>query len=207
MKKVMLSCGLVLFMTATTTAAPSLQGSTGLINTQSADVLQEGQFSLGLDHGREGSVQNVVVGIVPRLEMGVTGIHYHGVGNKTLLNAKYSLLSEEILIPGIAVGVEDAFNQNHRTEYAVVSKTLPFGFRIHGGGGNGRYHGAFAGIEKTINPFGLLTGSNTFPATTLIAEYDGSTMNYGARLSIMPGLKVEGGWRSHAAYYGINFTM
>jgi hypothetical protein len=207
MKTVILSCSLLLFMTATATAAPSLQGSTGLINTQSADVLQEGQFSLGLDHGIEGAVQNVVLGIAPRLEMGVNGIHYNGVGNKTLLNAKYSLLPEKIFIPGIAIGAEDAFNQNQRTEYVVVSKTLPFGFRIHGGVGNGRYHGSFAGIEKTINPIGLLTGSNIFPATTLIAEYDGSTMNYGVRLSIVPGLKVEGGWRSHAAYYGINFTM
>jgi hypothetical protein len=207
MKKIIFSFALLLLMTATAGAAPSLQGSTGLINTQSADVLQEGQFTLGLDHEREGSVQTVVVGVAPQFELGVAEIHYNGTGNKTLLNGKYSLMPERILTPGISVGLEDAFNESQRTEYAVVSKTLPFGFRIHAGVGNGRYHGSFGGIEKTINPIGFLAGSNTFPATTLIAEYDGNSMNYGARLAIAPGLKIEGGVRSHAAYYGINFTM
>ncbi len=207
MKKGILSLGLFWLMTASVAAAPSLQGSTGLINTQSADVLQEGQFTLGFDQVREGSVQNVVMGIAPRVEMGMAAIHYTDVGNKTLLNGKYALLPEQVLTPGISVGVEDVFNQNQRTEYVAVSKTLPYGFRIHGGVGNGRYHGAYGGIEKTINPVGALMGANTFPATTLIAEYDGNTVNYGVRLSIVSGLKVEGGYRNHAAYYGINFTM
>lgn len=205
--KVIVSLSLGLLMTATATAAPSLQGSTGLINTQAADILQEGQFSLGLDHVNEGTVKNVVVGVVPRVEMGVTDLHYTGQADKMLFNAKYSLLPEQLITPGLSVGVEDAFNKNQRTSYAAISKTLPFGFRIHAGYGNGRYHGTFGGLEKTINPIGFLTGASTFPATTLIAEYDGSSFNYGARLSIIPGLKVEGGIRNHAAYYGINFTM
>lgn len=208
MRKIMILFGFLLFMAfSVATAAPSLQGATGLINTPSADVLQQGQFTLGLDYNHGGSEQNVVMGVASRIEMGVIGINDPGVSNKILLNGKYSLLPEQILTPGISVGVEDAFNQNQRSDYAVVSKTLPFGFRIHAGVGNGFYHGTFAGIEKTINPVSFLTGSNTFPATTLIAEYDGNTMNYGIRLAIVPGLKVEGGVRSHAAYYGINFTM
>jgi hypothetical protein len=205
--KVIVSLSLGLLMTTAATAAPSLQGSTGLINTQAADILREGQFSLGLDHVHEGTVKNVVVGVIPRVEMGVADLHYTGQTDKMLFNAKYSLLPEQLITPGLSLGVEDAFNKNQRTSYAVMSKTLPFGFRIHAGYGNGRYHGTFGGLEKTMNPIGFLTGANTFPATTLIAEYDGSSFNYGARLSIISGLKIEGGIRNHAAYYGINFTM
>ncbi|MBU2698975.1 hypothetical protein Ga0466249_000054 [Sporomusaceae bacterium BoRhaA] len=204
--KMIFSLSIGLLMTATATAAPSLQGSTGLINTQTADILQEGQFTLGVDHVHEGTVQNVAVGVVPRVEVGVADLHYIGQADKMLFNAKYSLLSEQMLLPGLSVGVEDAFNKNQRTSYLAISKTLPFGFRIHAGYGNGRYHGIFGGLEKTINPIGF-TGASTFPATTLIAEYDGSAFNYGARLSIIPGLKIEGGIRNHAGYYGINFTM
>ena len=88
----------------------------------------------------------------------------------------------------------------------MASKALPFGFRIHAGVGSGRYDGMFGAIEKTINPVSVITGNNCFPATTLIAEYDGRTMNYGARLSIVPGLKLDGGWRNHQIYFGLNFT-
>ena len=208
MKKGIFTVALWVLMSVSVAAAPSLQGSTGLINTQSADVLQAGQLTLGFDRLREGSAQNIVMGIAPQLEMGATRIHYNaGVGDKMLFNAKYALLPEQVITPGISIGVEDALNQNKRTDYIAVSKTLPFGFRLHAGAGNGRYSGAFAGIEKTISPGSFLTGPNIFPATTLIAEYDGNAMNYGIRLAIIPGLKIEGGVRSHAAYYGINFTI
>ncbi|QJW47769.1 hypothetical protein HA075_19655 [bacterium BFN5] len=48
MRKILLAAVCASLMaTATAAAAPSTNGSTGLINTPSADVLREGQFSLG----------------------------------------------------------------------------------------------------------------------------------------------------------------
>lgn len=207
MKKVLYTTLVALLMTtAAVSAAPSVNGSTGLINNPSADVLREGQFSLGYYHLKDGGAGVFNTSLTSRLELGAAGFRYDGRDNKTLVNAKYSIAPETILTPGLAVGIEDAANLNERSVYAVASKGLPFGFRVHVGTGNGRYDGVFAGIEKSLSPLGLITGNNVFPATSLIAEYDGKKMNYGARVSVVPGLKVDAGWRDHEAYYGISFT-
>ncbi|MDT8903789.1 YjbH domain-containing protein [Anaeroselena agilis] len=197
----------LLVSVAAASAAPSVNGATGQINNPSADVLQEGQFSAGYYHLKTGGVGVINLSLLPNLELGVAGFRHDDVSaNKTYVNAKLGLLPETILTPGVAVGVEDIAGERSRSYYAVASKALPLGFRIHAGVGNGRFDGTFAALEKTINPVSVLTGNNTFPATTLIAEFDGRRMNYGARVSIIPGLKVDAGWRDRAAYFGISFT-
>lgn len=207
MKKVLfgISCALVLASTPVF-AAPSVNGSTGLINNPSADVLREGEFSLGYYHLKDGGVGIFNTNVLPKLELGVAGFRYDGQDNENYINAKFSIVPETVLTPGFAVGVEDIANTDERSAYAVASKALPFGFRIHAGAGNGRFDGVFAGIEKTINPVSIITGNNAFPATTLIAEYDGNHMNYGARMAIVPGLKLDAGWRDHDGYFGISYT-
>lgn len=207
MRKIMigLTCALML-TTVPVGAAPSVNGSTGLINIPTADVLRSGQLSLGYYHLQDGGVGSFNTNVAPNLELGVAAFRYDGQSNKNYFNAKFALLPETILTPGVAVGVEDISNSEQRSVYAVASKALPFGFRIHVGTGDGRFNGVFAGLEKTINPLSVITGRNAFPATTLIAEYDGKTMNYGARLSIVPGLKLDAGIRNHGGYVGISFT-
>ncbi|VBB09264.1 exopolysaccharide biosynthesis protein ybjh [Lucifera butyrica] len=196
----------LLLVSATVWAAPSTNGSTGLINTPSADVLREGQFSAGYYHLKAGGVGVFDFGMGHNWEIGVAGFRYDSAANRTYLNAKFALAPETVFTPGLAIGVEDIAQDGQRTVYAAASKALPFGFRIHAGIGNGRYDGVFAGIEKTINPVSVLSGNNTFPATTLIAEYDGHYMNYGARLSVVPGMKLDAGWRQHDFYIGMSFT-
>lgn len=208
MNKIVYAAILALCMgTATVSAAPSVNGSTGLVNAPSADVLQEGQFSLGYYHLKDGGVGVFNTNLTGHLEIGAAGFRYDGQeNNKTMINAKYGIVPETVLTPGFAIGVEDASNVKERSLYAVASKGLPFGFRVHVGTGNGHYDGIFAGIEKQFSPLGMVTGNNVFPATSLIAEYDGKDMNYGARVSVLPGLKVDAGWRNHEPYYGISFT-
>ncbi len=209
MKKAFLTAAAVLLAAAPVYAAPSVNGSTGLINTPSADVLQEGQFSLGYHHLKEGGVGSFNINLAKNLEVGVAGFRYDSDSNRdnqTYFNAKYSLVPETVITPGLAIGVEDIGGEDKRTFYAAASKALPFGFRLHAGVGDGRYDGVFASLEKTINPIGLITGSNTFPATTLIAEWDGDRMNYGARLSVVPGLKIDAGWRHSETYFGLSYT-
>jgi hypothetical protein len=191
---------------ATASAAPSVNGSTGMINSPSADVLREGQISLGYYHLKDGGVGVFNTNLAPNFEIGVSGFRYDNQANKTYLNAKFGVLPETVLTPGLAIGVEDIANQDKRSVYAVASKMLPLGFRMHVGAGSGHINGMFAALEKTINPVSVLTGNNAFPATTLIAEYDGKKMNYGARLSVVPGLKLDAGWRDHSAYFGLSFT-
>lgn len=187
-------------------AAPSVNGATGMINTPSADTLRTGQFSLGYYNLKNGGVGTFNANILSNLEIGVSGFRYDGQENKNYLNAKFALLPETVLTPGVAIGAEDISNRGERSLYAVVSKALPLGFRLHAGVGNGRFNGGFASIEKIINPLSIITGNNVFPATTLIAEYDGKNMNYGARLAIVPGLKLDAGVRNHDGYIGISFT-
>ena len=207
MRKIVFGVLCALLISVPAFAAPSVNGSTGQINNPSADVLQEGQFAAGYYHLKDGGSGVFNLNLLPNLEVGVAGFRYDdGSRNKTLFNAKLGLLPETILTPGVAVGVEDMTAEGERSYYAVASKALPFGFRIHAGLGNGRFDGGFAALEKTINPVSVLTGNNTFPATTLIAEYDGRKMNYGARMSIVPGLKLDAGWRDHETYFGLSFT-
>ena len=207
MKKVLCGISCVLLLSsAPVLAAPSINGSTGLINNPSSDVLREGEFSLGYYHLKEGGVGVFNTNILPKLELGVAGFRYDEQDNKNYINAKFSVVPETVLSPGLALGVEDIGGEDKRSAYAVASKALPLGFRIHAGVGDGRFNGVFGGIEKTINPVGLITGNNVFPATTLIAEYDGKHMNYGARMSIVPGLKLDAGWRNHDGYVGVSYT-
>lgn len=207
MKKVIMGLTCAFLMTTVPAfAAPSVNGATGLINNPTADVLRDGQFSLGYYHLKDGGVGSFNTNIAPNLEVGVAGFRYDGQKNENYVNAKFSLVRETVLTPGLSIGAEDIAGHNQRSVYAVASKALPFGFRIHAGTGNGRFNGVFGGIEKTINPLSIITGNNAFPATTLIAEYDGKDMNYGARLSIVPGLKLDAGVRNHDTYIGISFT-
>ena len=209
MKKIIMMIGLscTLLLAATPVmAAPSVNGSTGLINSPSADVLRPGQISLGYYHLKNGGVGSLVTNIAPNLEIGVAGFRYDGQENKNYLNVKFALVPETVLTPGIAIGAEDMGNSTERSLYAVASKALPLGFRLHVGAGNGRFNGGFASIEKVLNPVSIITGTNVFPTTTLIAEYDGKTMNYGARLAIVPGLKLDAGIRNHDGYIGVSFT-
>ncbi len=207
MKKLLLStlCG-ILMATGVAAAAPSVNGPTGMINDPSADVLRAGQVSLGYYHLKSGGVGVFNTHLADNLEVGVSGFRYDNQNNKTYLNAKFALAPETILTPGLAIGVMDAASTDKRSLYTVASKALPFGFRVHVGTGNGRFGGVFAGIEKTVNPISVISGNNVFPSTTLIAEYDGRTMNYGARMSVIPGLKLDAGWRGHSTYFGMSFT-
>jgi len=207
MKKIMigLTCALLL-TTGPALAAPSVNGPTGLINSPTADVLRPGQLTLGYYHLKNGGVGSFNTNVAPNVELGVAAFRYDGQSNNNYINAKFAVVPETILTPGLAFGVEDMANRDQRSVYAVASKALPFGFRIHAGTGGGRFRGVFAGIEKTINPISVITGSNAFPATTFIAEYDGQTMNYGARMSIITGLKLDAGIRNHNGYIGISFT-
>ena len=208
MKKVVCTLlGACLLSSTPVIAAPSVNGSTGLINSPSADVLREGQFSLGYYHLQDGGAGVFTTNIASGVELGLAGFRYDNqADNKTMVNAKIGLLNETILSPGLALGVEDIGGEKQRSAYAVASKTLPFGFRVHLGLGNGQHDGVFGGIEKSINPLGVITGNNVFPATSLIAEYDGKKYNYGARMSVIPGLKVDAGWREHDFYVGMSFT-
>lgn len=206
MKKTITAMCLATFMSVgVAEATPTITGSTGMIYTPTADVLRDGHFSLGYHHMDDAKTYTLGYGMSNAWEISASSFDYDHHSSDFYLNTKFSLMSENVLRPGIAIGVEDAFDESDRTFYAVASKALPLGFRIHAGIGDGRFDGVFGGIEKTFNPLGI-TGSSIFPATTLSAEYDGSKMIYGIRLSIVPGLKAQAAWRGSDTYVGLTFA-
>ena len=199
-------CAALLLTTGMAQAAPTVTGSTGMLYTPTADVLRDGHFSLGYHHLEDGDAYTVGYGMSNAWEISAATVDYNGDHGRDLyLNTKFSLMSENVVRPGIAIGMEDALDEYDRTFYAVASKALPLGLRIHAGIGDGRFDGVFGGIEKTFNPLGV-TGSSIFPATTLSAEYDGKEMIYGLRLAIVPGLKAHAAWRDGDTYVGLTFT-
>ncbi len=187
-------------------AAPTVYGTTGMIANPSADVLRDGQFSLGYFRIQDATNATMAVNVADGLEIGAANLNNHRQGSDTMLNVKYSLISEQLLTPGLAIGAEDSYHGGRRSLFAVASKGLPLGMRLHIGAGNGRFDGVFAGLEKTWNPVSAVTGNNVFPATTLLVEFDGRRMNYGARLALVPGLKMDAGWYNHHFYTGLTFT-
>ena len=176
-------------------AAPTLQGSTGLANVASADVLPVDSFSLGR-YNRPGEKRDVVVfGIGKALELGAL---HHTTGPQDAAvrwNVKWALAQEQILRPGIAIGMEDVGAQEQRTAYVVASKGLPFGLRLHAGVGNGRYHGLFGALEAPL-----------LPQTKLFLEQDGRQWGAGVRVSLGPDFRLDAGHYAGKSYVGGSYT-
>ncbi len=185
-------------------AAPSLAGSTGMIDNPSADVLREGQVSAGYYHVVEGNQFSFTAHVAPQTEVGAVIFHDRD-SERIGLNAKFSLQQERVNTPAVAIGVEGLTGYRDTSWYAVASKSLPFGIRLHAGVGNGRFNGVFGGVEKQLNSLSVLPGKY-LPTASLMAEFDGRQMNYGLRFAVAPGVKLDGGWRKHGSYFGISYT-
>ena len=180
---------------ATAEAATTLQGSTGLANVVSADVLPAHSFSIGR-YNRPGEKNDVVVfGLGQSLEVGALHRTVGTQGAAVRWNVKWALAQEKVLRPGIAIGVEDVGAQAQRTTYAVASKGLPFGLRLHAGIGNGRYHGLFGALEAPL-----------LPQTKLLLEQDGRQWGAGVRISIGPDFRLDAGHYAGKTYVGGSYT-
>ena len=186
---------LAVFAFSKAEAAPTLQGSTGLANVVSADVLPAHSFSIGR-YNRPGEKNEVVVfGLGQALEVGALHRTAGEQGAAVRWNVKWALAQEQILRPGIAVGVEDVGAQAQRTTYAVASKGLPFGLRLHAGVGNGRYHGLFGALEASL-----------LPQTKLFLEQDGRQWGAGVRVSLGSDFRLDAGHYAGKTYVGGSYT-
>ena len=200
----MLLGGLLSTVTAVAWAGPSPAGLMGNINTPSADMLRPGQYGVGFYAVEGGVLTMAAIAPVPGLELGVAGLpDCDGQASATRFDVKTMLLSEAILLPGVVLGVEDVANERERSPYMAISKTGPWGFRLHAGVGGGRFDGAYAAIEKTFRP-SRHPHAKQFSPTTLLMEYDGRDMNYGVRVEVNKGVRLEGGWQRDRWYAGLS---
>ena len=189
-------------------AAPSLSGSTGMIRTPTADVLQPGRAAVGVYAWQDQGRGVLTMGVIKNLELSAAAAWRNDAETVWPVNAKISLLQEELLLPGIAVGIEDIGGQGRRSVYGVMSKALPFGLRIHVGTGTGRFDGMFGAVEKVLNPVSVKGGRGGFPVTSLLVEMDGYKMNYGLRFRLERGLRLDCGWlgQDERVYVGLTYT-
>ena len=201
-------CFFVSVLTVPSAAAPSMTGSTGMIRIPTADVLQLGHFSAGYYYWQDRGAAVAATGLPAGLEVSAAAPWKSGLNDAWTVNAKYNLNQEALLIPAVSIGIEDIDGRQRRSVYGVLSKALPYGLRIHIGAGTGRFEGMFGAIEKVLNPTSLRKHSSGFPVTSIIVEMDGYKMNYGARLSLAHGLRLDGGWlgRDEKVYLGLTYT-
>lgn len=202
------SCVASLFLMATAFASPSTTGSTGMIRIPTADVLQTGHFAAGYYYWQDHGTAVAAVGLPSGLEISAAAPWGQSVSDAWTVNAKFSLNQEALLIPAVAIGMEDVGGQGRRSVYGVISKVLPYGFRVHIGTGTGRFDGMFGSIEKVLNPTSLRKKASGFPVTSLILEMDGHKMNYGARMRLAHGLRLDAGWlgQEERIYLGLTYT-
>lgn len=201
-------CFAVPMLAVPVAASPSMSGSTGMIRIPAADVLPLGQFSAGYYYRQDRGSAVASIGLLPGMEVSASAPWEKGGSDAWTVNAKYNLNQEALLIPAVSIGIEDVDGRERRSVYGVLSKALPYGFRIHIGTGTGRFEGFFCAVEKVLNPTSIRKKSSGFPVTSIIVEMDGVKLNYGARLRLANGLRLDGGWlgREEKAYIGLTYT-
>lgn len=183
-------------------AQPSLNGATGLLELPTADVVKKESFGIGVYSADDVKIRNMGYGLAEKLEVSFAN-EKHDIEQINKFNVKYVLLSETVLTPGLAVGINDLTGKSERSTFAVVSKGLPLGFRVHAGIGSGDFEKGFVALEKNITP---LLGANVFPSTTLLVEYNDNNINYGMRMSIVPDLKLNLGRSDHKTFIGLTYA-
>lgn len=198
----------MLMLAAPVAAAPSLSGSTGMIHIPSADSLRFGQVSAGYYYWQENGAAVAAVGLPRGVELSAALQRKAGLADTAIVNLKFNLNQEALLYPAVSIGIEDIDGRSRRSVYGVLSKSLPYGFRIHIGTGTGRFDGMFAALEKVLNPSPIRKTHTGFPVTSLILEMDGYKMNYGARMRLAQGLRFDAGWlgKDERVYFGLTFT-
>ena len=183
-------------------AQPSLNGATGLLELPTADVVKKESFGIGIYSADDVKIRNMGYGLAEKLEVSFAN-EKQDSEHLNKFNVKYVLLSETVLTPGLAVGINDLTGKSERSTFAVVSKGLPLGFRVHAGIGSGDFEKGFVALEKNITP---LLGANVFPSTTLLVEYNDNNINYGMRMSIVPDLKLNLGRSDHKTFIGLTYA-
>jgi hypothetical protein len=200
----LISGAVLLFLSGSVQAAPSVGGETGNLMTPSADMLRQGQFHIGWNE--EAGLHGISVGVPVTncLEINLGDWQQHGEHRAVETGVKYSLQQEGVFVPGIAVGAEDISAERRRSFYVVASKTLPYGFRIHAGAGNGRFQGGFAALEMRLMP---RVQPGVFPDMAAFAEHVDGHASYGLRLSLLHGAKFVFGIDGHRHFAGLSYNF
>ena len=204
MQKIVCLTALVLVLFASFgEAAPSAGGETGTLAAPSADFMRAGQFHLGWQYRSHQRTAAAAAALTNRFEFSI--LQRSRSGHQTVeAGFKYAVRPETIFTPGIAVGVEDVAAEYQRSVYAVMTKELPYGIRVHAGIGSGRYRGGFAAAEVRLFP---QKQPGMFPDTTLYAEHADRHAVYGIRIALIRGASFVAGIDGHEHFVGLSYNF
>ena len=201
---------LILALSTGAWASASLLGPSGLLLIPTADSLGMAQWNVGgsilTEDGLDLNAVYANYGISNGFEIGAARVSPEHQDSETLLNVKYRLPQPVPVKLDWAVGMADITDQLDRTTYVVASHTFGAGLipknnllsapRLHLGIGNGQLDGLFGGVSATL-------GNHV----DVMAEYDGSHLNLGARLPLAHHLDVTAAALDGLSDFGVGLTL
>lgn len=191
MRKWLLLSGIL--WVSTLTAAPTINGPTGLIMVPTAESLQYKEMNVALDYKLSNTTQQHFLkfnfGEFKGVELGIVGgsVPTEGV----FVNAKYYLMSDNTRFPlSIAIGAENLGSKRNTGVYMVASKKFQ-------GGVNGHF-GFYAGFEENNELDPSIMGGVEWildNRISLLADLVGKrrkyTLNGGLRFAIYPDFHLR----------------
>jgi Exopolysaccharide biosynthesis protein YbjH len=176
---------LALSLAAPATAAPNFFGTTGLIRIPTADVLADRSYNVHVHGLHHLTTYGANFGVTGSLEGGLTAFDPSNASTRLFGNLKYQFLKETSKAPSIAVGVVDIADTVSISGYGIVSKSFPLGqgrsLRAHIGYGGGLFSdNVIGGADFSI--------TNNI---SLMGEYDGDDVNFGGRIGLGRGVRVD----------------
>jgi hypothetical protein len=171
-------------------AVANFFGTTGLLTIPSAYTVGDRGIGAHAYFTDDFESYGARIGLGSRLEVGATFLNADNGNDGVLVNAKFTALHESLALPGIAVGIVDAFDELDvdPSFYVVASKDftriIPLGLfpiRAHVGWGTGLYdEEPFFGLEMNLGtPFDVIPIDH--PVFSGIAEFANDNVNLGLR--------------------------
>ena len=190
-----LACSLC-FASGRAAMAEGRFSATDLMNMPASGTLAAGAFGLYANSDGWHTSLGIDVGILPKLEAGLTVDMFGGI-DQASLRLKYHLLAEKQDGLGLSVGLQD-IGSGFLTPYIVAGKTLASDLTGYLGLGGGSLDGIFLGLNKHVK---------IFRGADLFVEYDSHTLNLGGRFSIGDGLGIDLGLADlHDVVAGISYV-
>lgn len=196
---------------------PSNWGGTGLWETPTARVMEDGDIRLGYAWSDPFGWYALNMGVFPGLEVGVRVIELYGIEGEYFsdlksrtVDFKYQLLPESRYFPALAIGAHDAVGATaFPAEYLVFSRqvfpldlSLGIGHRRLGGDQDlpllGEDFGLFGGVELALTDrLSLAAEYNPIRyeddrkrAKRVVLDEADWPVNLGVKAKIFPGVKV-----------------
>lgn len=210
MRKLFLALVLLVAVSLSYSAQPTIYGYSGIFTAPTAEALKTAGVALLGSTSKDLNTVAGCAGLFPNWEISAARVSNHE--SHTILNGKVVLLQEGIALPAIAVGVADLTDEIGNSVYAVATKTisiatvatktagLPLGSpQVSAGIASGKVlDGVFAGIVLPLSE-----------KSRLMLEYANKKVNFGLGMQLAPLVEVEvfslEGNLSGAAYFKIGF--